>query len=1035
MSDLFDAFDDDKKGKKKMMRTPPGGGFVRPPPAGSNTTHSAETTTNLKPTASAFVPGGGGLGGGLGGAAASGAAPVPPQAVSSTLDEQRGDEEQKEEVEEVVSSVMQKVAKTLTIGGDSGSDSALSQMAEREQKLKEEQQRKEEKEEAKRLQQMEKERKDSERKKEAEEEEKQLMEELANSKDADSREHLNLVFIGHVDAGKSTIGGQILYLSGQVDQRVIEKYEREAKDKNRDSWYMAYIMDTSEEERAKGKTVEVGKAHFATEKKRYTVLDAPGHKNYVPNMIAGAAQADVGVLVIAARKGEFETGFEKGGQTREHAQLAKTLGVTKLVVVVNKMDDPSVKWDKKRFDEVHTKLIPFLKICGYKEKDITFVPISGLKGTNVKDLVSKSECDWYGGKSFFDTLDDLEPMDRDPNAPFRMPVMDKYAEMGCMVMGKTESGACRVGQKLTLMPGRIDCKIEKLWQDEDECSICKCGENVRMKLSGVDEKDIHPGMVLCPPNKLVHVTQEIECQLAIVELLDHKSIFSTGYNAVIHIHSVTEEIEVKKLVSEMDPKTRKPKESKCKYLKAGSIGAVRITIAAPICVEKFSDVPQLGRFTLRDEGKTIAIGKVLRIKPKSEEIDNMAKTTGGAARIKWTQNQSSRTLKTDAYVAGNGDFFRLGIPLGSSASSSSKRTFVPVDIPTNGGGNIKSIASGGAHSLVVTSKGEVFATGLNEYGQCGIRIINNADDDKGGENGESSNNNAKTTMNDIVRGWTRVEFRDATCDGNVNVEIEKAISGAGDANGDAYYSGKIKTDKDERFSLIATAIEFFFPQKSSSSSTTITATATELPQTNSFRKIPGLRNIVNCSVTDACAAFVDAHGKTFTIGTTSGKVLGREVVKGGEENTTTNALGAIEDVLLENVSLGFNFAVAVAKSSGALFTWGAALDDQEADSKYGLKPRLVKHEPQNINVAFTKVSSGYKHCAAITSDDRLFTWGWSGSVGQHFEDEESSAGQLGLGNDFDYPTPTEVKWKDRSTKVLDVRCGQNHTIVLASRED
>lgn len=470
-------------------------------------------------------------------------------------------------------------------------------------------------------------------------------------------------------------------------------------------------------------------------------------------------------------------------------------------------------------------------------------------------------------------------------------------------------------------------------------------------------------------------------------------------------------------------------------------------------------------------------------------------------RIKWTQNQSSRTLKTDAYVAGNGDFFRLGIPSSSSLSSSSKRTFVPVDIPTNGG-DIKSIASGGAHSLVVTSKGEVFATGLNEYGQCGIRIINADDDGGGGNEGSSS---SATAMNDIVRGWTRVEFRDAT-DGNV-VEIEKAISGPASshsvciarggkrvfafgkndrgqlgvgvafdgkereegmlvvfdestrteeereddvvivdgatgrestilisANGDAYYSGKIKTDKDERFSLITTAIEFFFPPSSSSSSTTTTTTATELPQTNSFRKIPGLRNIVNCSVTDACAAFVDANGKTFTIGTTSGKVLGREV-KGGEENTTNNALGAIEDVLLENVSLGFNFAVAVAKSSGALFTWGAALDDQEADSKYGLKPRLVKHEPQNINVAFTKVSSGYKHCAAITSDARLFTWGWSGSVGQHFEDEESSAGQLGLGNDFDYPTPTEVKWKDRSTKVLDVRCGQNHTIVLASRED
>ena len=158
--------------------------------------------------------------------------------------------------------------------------------------------------------------------------------------------------------------------------------------------------------------------------------------------------------------------------------------------------------------------------------------------------------------------------------------------------------------------------------------------------------------------------------------------------------------------------------------------------------------------------------------------------------------------------------------------------------------------------------------------------------------------------------------------------------------------------------------------------------------------------------------------------------MGREI----KEDNTIN-VGAIEDVLFENVSLGFNFAVAVAKSSGALFTWGADLDDQEADSKHGLKPRLVKHEPANANLTFTKVSSGYKHCAAITSDDRLFTWGWGGSVGQHFEDKESSAGQLGLGNDFDYPIPTEVKWKDKSTKVLDVRCGQNHTIVLASRED
>jgi peptide chain release factor subunit 3 len=636
MSDLFDLMDDGKKNKKKMM---PIDAYERPPPS-QNWQQNNNTNTNtnqlssqskpfeFKKTAEAFVPSTNSRTLAEVANDCEGTSVVCAAVVDDDVDDNNNDEGEDEEKRHALTA---KVAKSLSIGGTASDFTSTDQQQQiiansnNEQKLKEEQERKQEKEEMKQKQEEQKRAREQERKQEAEREEKLLMEELEKNGSGDEREHLNLVFIGHVDAGKSTIGGQILYLSGQVDQRVIEKYEKEAKDKNRDSWYMAYIMDTSEEERAKGKTVEVGKAHFATDKKRYTVLDAPGHKNYVPNMIAGAAQADVGVLVIAARKGEFETGFEKGGQTREHAQLAKTLGVTKLVVVVNKMDDPSVMWDKKRFDEVYTKLIPFLKACGYKEKDITFVPISGLKGTNLKDVVSKEECAWYTGKSFFATLDDLEPMDRDPNAPFRMPVMDKYSEMGCMIMGKTESGACRVGQKLTLMPGKIDCKIEKLWRDEDECNVCKAGENVRMKITGVDEKDIHAGMLLSHPLKLPYVTQEIECQLAIVELLDHKSIFSTGYNCIIHIHSVTEEIEVKKLISEMDPKTRQPKLTKCKYLKSGSIGVVRISIATPICVEKFSDIPQLGRFTLRDEGKTIAIGKVLRIKPKSDEIDNMSR--------------------------------------------------------------------------------------------------------------------------------------------------------------------------------------------------------------------------------------------------------------------------------------------------------------------------------------------------------------------------------------------------------------------------
>jgi peptide chain release factor subunit 3 len=177
-----------------------------------------------------------------------------------------------------------------------------------------------------------------------------------------------LIFIGHVDAGKSSLGGSILYATGMVDERTMEKFKREAKEQGRESWYLSWALDLTREERAKGKTVEVGRAFFETEKRRYTVLDAPGHKNFVPSMIGGASQADVGILVISARKGEYETGFEKGGQTREHAVLAKTQGVNRLVVVVNKMDDPTVNWSKERYDECTTKLAQFLKGTGYNPK-------------------------------------------------------------------------------------------------------------------------------------------------------------------------------------------------------------------------------------------------------------------------------------------------------------------------------------------------------------------------------------------------------------------------------------------------------------------------------------------------------------------------------------------------------------------------------------------------------------------------------------------------------------------------------------------
>ncbi|XP_039991419.1 eukaryotic peptide chain release factor GTP-binding subunit ERF3A [Xiphias gladius] len=278
-------------------------------------------------------------------------------------------------------------------------------------------------------------RKENEEMMEEEEEEIPIPKVALATPDAPKKEHVNVVFIGHVDAGKSTIGGQIMYLTGMVDKRTLEKYEREAKEKNRETWYLSWALDTNQEERDKGKTVEVGRAYFETEKKHFTILDAPGHKSFVPNMIGGASQADLAVLVISARKGEFETGFEKGGQTREHAMLAKTAGVKHLIVLINKMDDPTVNWSLERYEECKEKLVPFLKKVGFNpKKDIHFMPCSGLTGANLKDPVP--ECLWYTGLPFIAHLDSLPNFTRSSDGPVRLPIVDKYK------VSRWRSGTC-----------------------------------------------------------------------------------------------------------------------------------------------------------------------------------------------------------------------------------------------------------------------------------------------------------------------------------------------------------------------------------------------------------------------------------------------------------------------------------------------------------------------------------------------------------------------------------------------------------------
>lgn len=422
--------------------------------------------------------------------------------------------------------------------------------------------------------------------------------------------HMNLIFIGHVDAGKSTIGGQILYLTGMVDKRTLEKYEREAKEKNRETWYLSWALDTNLEEREKGKTVEVGRAYFETDNKHFTILDAPGHKSFVPNMIGGASQADIAILVISARRGEFETGFERGGQTREHAMLVKTAGVKKLVVVINKMDDPTVLWAESRYNECKDKLVPYLKKCGFNPKtDLIFFPVSGLTGAFLRDIPPESVCSWYRGPSLIKYLDGLPPISRALDKPFRMPVVDRYKDMGTILIGKVESGICSKNQNVLLMPNRCSVKIMQLLAYDEETDEVHPGENVKLKVSGVEEEDVSPGFVICALDAPCNTGRIFDAKIVILE---HKSIICAGYSAVLHLHTVAEEVTIKNLICLIDKKTGK--KTPTRFIMQDQIGIARFEVnGGMICIETFTDFPQMGRFTLRDEGRTIAIGQVLKI--------------------------------------------------------------------------------------------------------------------------------------------------------------------------------------------------------------------------------------------------------------------------------------------------------------------------------------------------------------------------------------------------------------------------------------
>lgn len=428
----------------------------------------------------------------------------------------------------------------------------------------------------------------------------------------DPRPHFNVVFCGHVDAGKSTISGHLLMEKGLVDEREMDKLRREAEIHHREGWEFAYVMDVSEEERSKGITRETGAAYFETEKRRVTVLDAPGHKAFVPSMIGGAAQADICVLVISSRTGEFETGFEKGGQTREHAMLVRTCGVPQMLCVINKMDE--MQWSKDRYDEIVGKLRPFLKQNKYEEKskNLIFVPVAGLTGENLIKRTTPDVCPWYTGPSIMEIIDELElPETKKEDDVLCVPLVGGYKDDGKnYIYGKVESGSIAVGEKLQILPGKKEALVEGISIESTEFEKCYPGDNVHFRVRGVDESDVHAGYVATSiPTSL----RPVEFFQARVVILDVKNIISEGSQFMVHIHSAQEEASFHKLLAKVDKKTNAILEKNPACAKAGDVIIARIELNCPIVMECHKDFDKLGRFMIRDDGKTIAIGLVTKL--------------------------------------------------------------------------------------------------------------------------------------------------------------------------------------------------------------------------------------------------------------------------------------------------------------------------------------------------------------------------------------------------------------------------------------
>jgi len=429
------------------------------------------------------------------------------------------------------------------------------------------------------------------------------------------KQHVSVVVIGHVDAGKSTTTGHLIYKLGGIDSRTLAKYEEEAKAIGKGSFVFAWVMDELKEERRRGVTIDICLKKFETAKLSYTIIDAPGHKDFIKNMITGTSQADVALLVVSSRKGEFETGISPDGQTREHALLAYTLGVKQVIVAVNKIDDNTVEYSKDRFNEIKTEVSNMLKKVGYNPDKIPFLPVSGWTGDNIMEKSAK--LDWYTGPTLYQALDSVQPPRRPTDKPLRLPIQDVYqiSGIGTVPSGRVESGTIKPGDKIVFAPGDITSEVRSVQMHHKDMPSAGPGDNIGFNIRNVAVSQLSKGMVCGHVGK--DAPKEAESFVAQIIILNHPQGIRVGYAPVIDCHTSHIACVFTELQKKVDKTSGEVIEEKPEVIKQGESAIVVMTPMKPLVVEPFAKFGALGRFAVRDLKKTVAVGVIKSVTYKN----------------------------------------------------------------------------------------------------------------------------------------------------------------------------------------------------------------------------------------------------------------------------------------------------------------------------------------------------------------------------------------------------------------------------------